>query len=104
MAVESLPVSEGTLADFCGRWRIEELALFGSAVRSDFHDGSDFDLIATFSADAHWSVFDHLRMEAELADLLGRPVDIVTRAALDEDANLARRNRILASARTVYAA
>ncbi len=101
---EVLPISTEVLADFCRRWRIRELALFGSALRPDFRDESDFDLIATFVPEVRWNVLDHLKMEEELADLLGRPCDIVTREALDEDPNFLRRNRILANAQTIYAA
>jgi predicted nucleotidyltransferase len=104
MMADLLPVSPEALAKFCRRWKIHELALFGSALRPDFRDESDFDLIATFVPDARWNVFDHLKMEEDLANLLGRPCDIVTREALEEDSNFLRRDRILASARTIYAA
>ncbi len=104
MALAALPITSAALEAFCRRWRISELAVFGSALRDDFHADSDLDLIATFMPDAHWSAIDHLRMEHELEGLIGRPVDIVTREALDEDPNVLRRERILGSARRIYAA
>jgi hypothetical protein len=44
------------LADFCRRWRIIELALFGSALRGDFRPDSDIDVLVTFDPDANWSL------------------------------------------------
>ena len=40
------------LAEFCRRWKVAELALFGSALREDFRPDSDVDLLVTFSPDA----------------------------------------------------
>jgi predicted nucleotidyltransferase len=92
------------LADFCRRWKIVEVALFGSALRIDFRPDSDLDLLVRFASDAHWSLFDHGRMEEELVELLGREVDLVNRAAIEASPNWIRRREILASARTLYAA
>lgn len=33
------------IADFCRRWRIIELAIFGSALREDFRPDSDVDIL-----------------------------------------------------------
>ena len=51
------------IAEFCMRWKITELALFGSALRPDFQHGSDVDLLVTFSDDANWSLLDHIAMQ-----------------------------------------
>ena len=69
------------MTDFCQRWRIRDLALFGSALRDDFHADSDLDLLVTFGDDAAWSLLDHVQMEQELSVLLGREVDLVSRRA-----------------------
>jgi hypothetical protein len=92
------------LEAFCRRWKVRELALFGSALRDDFGPESDVDVLATFEADADWSLFDHFRMEEELAGLFGREVDLVTRGGLEASPNHLRRRAILQSARTIYAA
>lgn len=92
------------IADFCRRWRIAELAVFGSALREDFRPESDVDLLATFEADVAWSLIDHVRMEEELSALLGRDVDLVSRRAIERSQNWIRRRAILESARSVYAA
>ena len=35
------------VAEFCRRWQIAELAVFGSALREDFRADSDLDLLIT---------------------------------------------------------
>jgi len=97
-----LPAAE--IEQFCRRWRIAELSLFGSALRSDFAEGSDVDLLVTFTPDADWSLLDHVRMRDELAALMGRSVDLVTRRSVEASQNWIRRDAILSSAKCVYAA
>jgi uncharacterized protein len=92
------------LAEFCRHWRILRLEVFGSALREDFRDGSDVDLLVTFDADARWSLVDHAQMENELIRLLGREVDLVTRRSVERSLNSIRRREILGTARTLYAA
>lgn len=89
------------LRAFCARWRIRELALFGSALRADFGPASDIDLLASFEEGAGWGLLDHARMQQELADLLGRPVDLVSRRVVERSANPLRRQAILGSARVI---
>lgn len=90
------------ISDFCQRWQVIELSLFGSAVRSDFKTDSDIDVLVMFSPDAAWSLLDHIEMEAELKTILGREVDLVSRRAIERSSNHIRRQQILESARTVY--
>lgn len=90
------------LAMFCQRWRVRELALFGSVLRQDFGAHSDVDVLVMFRPDANWSLLDHARMEEELQVLMGRKVDLVTRRALERSANWIRRDAIFSSAEPVY--
>lgn len=92
------------VADFCRRWKIVELAAFGSVLRDDFGPESDIDLLVTFAPDARWSLFDHMAMEEELATVLGRKVDLISRTAIEHSHNWIRRRAILGTARVVYAA
>lgn len=92
------------IADFCERWKIAELAFFGSVIREDFRPDSDVDVLVTFAPDARWSLFDHVDMEDELARILGRPVDLVSRRGIERSRNASRRRAILESARVVHAA
>ena len=89
------------LAALCRRWKVQELALFGSALREDFRPESDVDVLVTFTADAAWSLFDLIEMKEALEDLFGRPVDLVEKAALR---NPFRRHAILNHHKVLYAA
>ncbi|MBC8217216.1 MAG: nucleotidyltransferase family protein [Planctomycetes bacterium] len=97
-------MDEAAIADFCGRWKIKELAVFGSAVRGRLGPDSDIDLLVTFAPEADWSMFDHYRMENELAELLARDVDLVSSRAIEENPNEIYRKEILDSAKVIYAA
>ena len=92
------------LVDFCHRWQITELALFGSVLRDDFHPDSDIDLLVTFAPTAHWGLLTHVRMERELSQILDRPVDLIEKAAIQASSNWLRRNEILQTAQIIYAA
>lgn len=45
-----------------------------------------------------------MRMEQELADLLGRKIDLLSRRAVEHSHNWMRRREILNTAEVVYAA
>lgn len=102
--MQALPISQAELADFCGRWKVRNLALFGSALRGDSGPDSDIDLLVTFAPEARWSLLDHIRMQSELSELVGRPVDLVSRRAIENSRNPLRKQEILSTARRVYAA
>lgn len=92
------------VAEFCRKWKVTELALFGSVLRDDFGPNSDIDVLVSFASDAQWGLFDEARMEEELAALLGYPVDLVSRRAVERSENWIRRRAILASAESLYVA
>ena len=91
------------IADFCRRWRIVKLELFGSALRDDFGPESDLDFLYTFADDAHWG-WDIVTMGDELSALVGRPVDLVSRRAVESSPNWIRRKAILETVQTLYEA
>ncbi len=91
------------LERFCRRWQIDELALFGSVLRSDFGPQSDIDVLVTFAPEAD-PVPDRQAMRSELEALLGRQVDLLYRRVIERDPNYLLRKAILQSARVVYAA
>ena len=95
-------VPRSSLSRLCRRWRITELALFGSSLRADFRPDSDIDLLVTFAPDGMWSAWDLVTIEAELTALFGRKVDLVERAAVERSENWIRRRHILAHAETLY--
>ena len=97
-------LTEEALAAFCRRWKIVEFAVFGSALREDFGPESDLDVMVTYAPDAEWGLFDVVAMENELAELAGRPVDLLTIRAVESSHNPIRRKEILGTADVVYAA
>lgn len=92
------------IAEFCRKWKVTELALFGSVLRDDFRPDSDVDVLVTFAPEARWSLWDSTAMEEELASLLGRKVDLVSKRAVEGSRNWIRRRAILESAEVLYAA
>jgi predicted nucleotidyltransferase len=98
---ERIPVSQEQIEAFCRKWKIRELALFGSVLRDDFHAESDIDLLVSFSPAADHSLLDHVHMEQELAELLGRSVDMVEKEAVE---NPFVRRQIRGNHALIYAA
>jgi len=92
------------LDDFCKRWKVAKLAIFGSALRDDFGPESDVDVLVDFAPGAQWSLFDLVGMEGELQTLLGREVDLVERSAIERSENYIRRRNILANTEVLYEA
>ncbi|RXK88632.1 nucleotidyltransferase [Chlorobaculum sp. 24CR] len=99
-----IDIPQETMEQFCHRWKITELALFGSVLRDDFTPQSDVDVLVRFAPDAGHGLFDLVRMQDELSEILGRPVDLVTRNAVEHSRNELRRKLILDSAEVIYAA
>jgi len=90
------------LADFCRRWRIVSLSLFGSVLTEDFDSQSDIDFVVDFSKDSRHSLLDLIKMETELSQLLNRKVDLMTKASLHRSKNAIRKNAILKSLTAYY--
>ena len=97
-----LPV--GQIKTLCQRWQISEFALFGSVLRDDFGPTSDIDVLLTFAPQARQGLLTLAQIQHELADLLGREVDILTKASIQQSHNQARRHHILNSAQVFYVA
>lgn len=102
--VPQIDVDRQQLDDFCRRWQITELALFGSVLRPDFTPNSDVDVLVTFAPTADWSLWDHITIREGLSELLGRRVDLVSRRAIERSRNWIRRKTILETARPYYVA
>ena len=91
---------KGQIADFCRRLHIRRLAVFGSALRSDFNESSDIDFLVEFEPEHIPGLFGMARMERELAALLGgRKVDLRT----PEDLSRYFRQEVLNEAEVQYA-
>jgi predicted nucleotidyltransferase len=96
-----IDVSSDEIAQFCRRWQIKELSIFGSALREDFRADSDVDVLVAFDEQARWSLFDLMRAERELELIFGREVDLVEKKAVR---NPFRRQHILSHHEVIYAA
>ncbi|MFZ1755619.1 MAG: nucleotidyltransferase domain-containing protein [Caldilineaceae bacterium] len=99
-----LPISPTQIASFCQKWKVSELFLFGSVLRPDFGEGSDVDMLITFSEEADWGLLDHIQMEQELSTLLGRDVDLISKRAVEQSQNWIRRREILDTAQRLFPA
>ena len=97
-----IDIPKEEVAAFCRRWRIKELALFGSVLRDDFRPDSDVDVLVRFDPEVHHTLFDMVRMQEELERILGRDVDLVSRRGIEASRNYIRRKSILKSAEVVY--
>lgn len=92
------------MTDFCRRWGVRELALFGSVLRDDFRPDSDVDVLVSFSPDARTDLFDLVDMQDELSAIFARNVDLVCREGIERSHNYIRRKAILSTAEVLYAA
>ena len=92
------------IAAFCKRWRVTELALFGSVLRDDFGPESDVDVLIRFHPEVQHSLLDMARMRQELSRMFGREVDLIEHTVVERSRNYIRRKSILQTAEVVYAA
>ena len=96
-----IPIPEERIREFCERWKIAELAIFGSVLGEDFRPDSDVDVLVTFGQHAQWSLYDWLDMIAGLREIFGRDVDLLSSHSLR---NPYRRHETLRTRETLYAA
>ena len=89
------------IVQFCHKWKVKELSLFGSVLRDDFRPDSDVDVLVEFELESPWSLFDFVDMMDELKAIFGRKVDLVEKGGLR---NPFRRHSILTTREVVYAA
>ena len=92
-------VDETRLAAVCARYGIARLMIFGSVARGTAEPSSDVDVLYELQPGRRlgWEIED---LSDELSELFGRPVDLVSRAALHERLRAA----VLAEAQPLYAA
>ena len=101
MVSRNIDVPMEKIAEFCRKWRIRRLSLFGSVLREDFGPDSDVDVLVSFEPDSTWDLFDLVDMRDELVPLFDREVDLVEEEGLR---NPFRRSSILSTRQVVYAA
>lgn len=99
-----IDIPQREIEEFCRRWHVEELALFGSVLSARFGPESDVDVLVTFQPETRVRFRDLDAMEQELSRLFSRPVDLVSRRGVEQSQNLHRREWILSQLKTVYRA
>ena len=99
-----LRIPKAKLIEFCKRWNVSELALFGSVLRADFRPDSDVDVLISFAPQSRVTLFDMARMQVELKDIFKRDVDLVSKRGLENSRNYLRRKQILDSAEVIHVA
>ena len=104
MLTLNIQLPEDKLVEFCQRWKVSELALFGSVLRDDFRPDSDVDVLITFAPDAKRGLMTLAKMKYELENLLEREVDLVSKYAIETSHNWIRRNEILGTTQVIYVA
>lgn len=93
------------IADICRRYAVRRLEVFGSAARgSDFNpETSDADFLVEFVPGSGMPPLEqYFGLADALETLLGRPVDLVERGAVEASRNFIRRRHILTGAEPVY--
>jgi len=99
LSVAGIVVDEQRLATICEQYGVAELLVFGSAARDDMRQDSDIDVLYTLRPGSRlgWNIE---QLADELAEVFGRPVDLVSRQALHPRL----KKSVLSEARTMYAA
>ncbi len=83
---------------YCEQRPIKRLSLFGSALRTDFGPDSDIDMLIEYAPEAKIDAYAILRQQADLCNLIGRPVDLGTPQSLSPYI----RDEVIESAEPLY--
>ena len=102
MIKHGIELDSQAVRDFCKKWRLRELSVFGSVLRDDFGPDSDVDFLFTLEDRLSLSLDAWISMEDELSALINHRVDLVPRHSIEESENYIRRRNILKSLETVY--
>ncbi|MCY3863863.1 MAG: DUF86 domain-containing protein [Chloroflexi bacterium] len=61
---------------YCRQRPIKRLLLFGSALREDFTQESDIDLLVEYAPEADLDAYEIFRQQEDFSEIIGRPVDL----------------------------
>ena len=101
MLLQDLHVDSERLAGICERYGVARLEAFGSFPRGDAGAKSDVDILVTFRPGATPGL-EFVSLQQELVDLLGRPVDLLTRASVERSPNKYFRRFALRKTEPIY--
>jgi len=82
VAYHGVDIPQSAIAEFCQRYHVRRLALFGSILRDDFGPDSDVDVLVEFEAGHVPGLLRMAGLEIELSGILGRKADLRTAAEL----------------------
>lgn len=99
---DRLSLDPRALGAFCDRHALKALYLFGSVLTDAFASDSDVDVMFEPEGPSP-SYFEQMHMTDELETIFGRPVDLVSRRAVEASTNRFRRQSILDGARVIFA-
>ena len=72
-----------TIIDYLSSYKPERIGLFGSFARGEHNAGSDIDILVRFHETC--SLFQLVRIENDLSELIGVKVDLVTEGAIKNE-------------------
>lgn len=101
MKLPKLEINENKVKEIASSYKILELYIFGSALRQDFNDKSDIDLLIKLSKDSGYSIFELIEIKEKFENLFSRKIDLVELEGLR---NPYRKEEILKTAKIIYAA
>lgn len=78
MVINGVSFPEQDIADFCRRFGVSRLSVFGSILRDDFRPDSDVDMLVEFLPGRTPGMFGFGGMILELSAMIGRTVDLRT--------------------------
>ena len=84
----------------CEKYMISELSVFGSAIRDDFDDDSDVDILISFNENSNSTIDDILDLKDYFTNLFNRDVDIVESEGIR---NPIRKMNIMSTKEVLYA-
>jgi predicted nucleotidyltransferase len=101
MRLGNFEIAREDVEAFCKKWKIDELSVFGSALREDFRLDSDVDVLISLMPGETMTLESYMGMREELSGMFGgREIDLVQKRLLT---NRFRRARILETREIVYA-
>jgi uncharacterized protein len=92
-------IPNNILEEFCSKYHIKRLSLFGSVLNKKFKPNeSDIDILIEFEPGKHPSLFQFAGIEIELSELYHHKVDLRTK----EDLSIYFRDVVLKTAKNIF--
>jgi len=86
------------LVEFCRRYDIKKMSLFGSFAKGTAKKKSDIDILIEFYKSKEKSLLKLAQMENELEEIYGRKVDLVTLNSLHQ----LLKSEVMTTSRVIY--